>query len=241
MSPSLYTANALMGQPKKLSKGKEPVRSLVPSGDETDTKPKRTLTDEQKQKMKEARERKKQERLVSEEAEKAAQEVLKQQEEQATAAARAKKEAANAKRREVRLKRKADPSSTDKAYGSSSSSLDGTSESAPSNDGDANNATESQPSKPPKKQKRLTAAAAPSDNKENAPPTANLPPQWFSHFVAGILKEKNEQTGVKTTKKELVEKANHQAAEKWKDGYTRERVRGAVDNHVSQMYSMIFR
>lgn len=241
MPPSLYAASAFVGKPTKIDgpvlsakkKGKQRVDSAPSTVDEpsfSDPKPKRQLSEEQKQKMKAARELKKQEKLAAAEAERKAHEEAAAAEADAAAALQAKKEAAAAKRREARLKRKAEAETDTSASGSQSGDSN---VSAPA-------AEEEEPAPKPKKQR--VAKKPKTESVTNADTqTHEKPPQWFEQFVSTIMVEKNEQQGTKTSKKQLQEQAKQTAEAKWQDGYTRERVRNAVDSHIANIYSQIFR
>lgn len=218
----LFAAPVKMGQP-----------TAIGAGGDTDTpvKPKRTLSEETKQKLKEARERKKQEAAAAKaaEAEQTA-EREKAAEEQA-AAERAKKEALLAKRREARLKRKQESSP------------------APATAAPALSEADSEPEKKKKRAPRKEKSPATSSSADQVKPpvttngatlATDQPPAWFEKFIRGILEEKHEQRGTKVTKKDLSREASDHAASKWRDGYTRERVRGELDKHTSNMYGMIF-
>lgn len=66
------------------------------------------------------------------------------------------------------------------------------------------------------------------------------PPTWFTQYVAGVKKEEaklsKEKKPQRQIKKEAIDAAEHQ----WNDGFTRDRVRNEVDNHMSRMYQMMF-
>ncbi|KAI8994442.1 hypothetical protein BC832DRAFT_596198 [Gaertneriomyces semiglobifer] len=182
-------------------------------------KPKRVLTEEQKQKMKESRERKKQEKLEAE------------AREQAEKTEQAKKEAILAKRREARQLKK---QQQQQQQSSASSSVQGD---ASSTDTDAAAPDVEKPDKGkgPAKNPRKRKTSPVNGTGDN-----HKPPGWFEEFITSILREQEEQKGAPVNKRQIQEKGKEHAEVKWHDGYTRERVRGAVDNHVSQMYKMIF-
>lgn len=219
--PSIYAADVQLGKPKKIA-ADDPNKENVPPTD----KPKRTLSEETKQKLKDARERKKQERLdAAKQAEEAAQAEA-QAEADAAAQAQAKKEAAAAKRRETRLKRKAE-------------STNGTPAPTPEPEASGSEPTDPKPKR--QRKKVATPELSASDVQETKKAPSDQPPQWFTKFVTTIMTEKKEQEGVKATKRELKAEGEKAAEQKWADTYTRDRIRHAVDGHLGQMYSMIFR
>lgn len=236
--PSIYAADVQLGKPKKVS---ESVQTPASASASEDAKPKRTLSEETKQKLREARERKKQERL---DAERKAEEERHAAEEAAAEAARqaeAKKAAAAAKRKESRLKRKAEATN-----GVGGSPHTHTPTPPASEAGSASPAEDAPEKKPPKTKRARKSAPLPddlsaADIRETQSAPKDQPPAWFTKFVTTIMTEKKEQEGVKASKKELKAQGERTAEEKWADSYTRDRIRNAVDGHLGQMYSMIFR
>lgn len=225
--PAIYAADVQIGKPKKLVTPETTTTSTA----ETAEKPKRTLSEETKQKLKEARERKKQERIDAQRKEEEEQRAQEEAARQAEAAAQAKREAAALKRKETRLKRKAETQGD-------------VSEPAPIPQ-DTVATTEEKPA--PKKPRRSRKSGAPlspppSDGDETvlSPKGKDQPPAWFTKFVTTIMTEKQANQGVKTSKKELKAEGEKTAEAKWADSYTRDRIRHAVDGHLGQMYSMIF-
>ena len=218
--PSLYAADVQLGKPTKIA---------TTTDANENAKPKRTLSEETKQKLKEARERKKQERLDAALREETAQKEAAEAARQVEADKQAKKEAAAAKRRETRLKRKAEHQQPAKDEVASETSASGSEPPAA-------------PTPKPKRQRKAkTPDLSASDIEETKKATTDQPPQWFTKFVTTIMTEKKEQEGLKATKKELKAEGEKAAEKKWADSYTRDRIRHAVDGHLGQMYSMIFR
>lgn len=66
------------------------------------------------------------------------------------------------------------------------------------------------------------------------------PPAWFKQYVAGVKKEESKVSNDKKPQKQIQLEANQVAENQWKDGFTRDRVRNEVDNHMSRMYQMMF-
>lgn len=250
--PKLYSSDVQLGQPVALngnaqapSKHAPPKKGkakLPPTPDNTpepqpasSDAPKRTLTEEQKQKMKEARERKKQEKMEQQrlQADQAAERVRLELER--VAAAQKKKEEANARRRENRLKRKAESQNGHNGHPESPALSDISSVAAPDSEhGDV----------PPAAQLKKQRKAAPKPNKSVSLQHAEhgeTPPPWFTKFVAGFKSEQKEQEGLKTSKKQLKAEAEQEAKQKWNDQITRGRIQSEVDGHLRSMYDAIFR
>ncbi|KAI8995098.1 hypothetical protein BC832DRAFT_596108 [Gaertneriomyces semiglobifer] len=231
-APSLYTAGTHpSARPKKVDAQPTDLTDagMEPS-DAGSQKPKRVLTEEQKQKMKESRERKKQEKLEAEAREQAEKDRLAKEELERQLQEQAKKEAILAKRREARQLKK----QQQQQQSSASSSVQGD---ASSTDTDAAAPDVEKPDKGkgPAKNPRKRKTSPVNGTGDN-----HKPPGWFEEFITSILREQEEQKGAPVNKRQIQEKGKEHAEVKWHDGYTRERVRGAVDNHVSQMYKMIF-
>lgn len=230
--PSIYAADVQLGKPKKIASDDAYKENVAPTD-----KPKRTLSEETKQKLKEARERKKQERLDAAKQAEEAEQAERDAAQQAEQAAQAKKEAAAAKRREARLKRKASAGPT--------TPEPSTKEDSPVSDAPAADGTSAGPSKPKRQRKAKVEPPTPELTAKEIADTktapGDQPPQWFSKFVTTIMTEKKEQEGIKTSKRELKAAGEKAAEQKWADSYTRDRIRNAVDGHLQQMYSMIFR
>jgi hypothetical protein len=66
------------------------------------------------------------------------------------------------------------------------------------------------------------------------------PPKWFKQYVSSVKKEESSLSKDKKPKKMIAEEAEVQASEQWKNGMVRDRVRNEVDGHMNRMYSMIF-
>lgn len=66
------------------------------------------------------------------------------------------------------------------------------------------------------------------------------PPTWFKQYVAGVKKEEAKVGRDKKPQKQIVQEAQEVAKHQWNDGFTRDRVRTEVDNHMSRMYHMMF-
>lgn len=236
--PSIYAADVQLGKPKKIASDDAYKENVAPTKKEnippTD-KPKRTLSEETKQKLKEARERKKQERLDAAKQAEEAEQAERDAAQQAEQAAQAKKEAAAAKRREARLKRKASAGPV--------TPEPSTKEDSPISDAPAADGTTAGPSKPKRQRKAKveTPELSAQEIADTKKAPGDQPPQWFTKFVTTIMTEKKEQEGVKASKRELKVEGEKAAEQKWADSYTRDRIRNAVDGHLGQMYSMIFR
>jgi hypothetical protein len=68
----------------------------------------------------------------------------------------------------------------------------------------------------------------------------STPPAWFKQYVAGVKKEESKVSNDKKPQRQIQLEANEVAENQWKDGFTRDRVRNEVDNHMSRMYQMMF-
>lgn len=68
------------------------------------------------------------------------------------------------------------------------------------------------------------------------------PPEWFTKYVESVQKEKAAAEGEVSKKQENIIKteALKVAKKSWESGYTRDRVQNEVDNHMNRMYKMIF-
>jgi len=94
-----------------------------------------------------------------------------------------------------------------------------------------------------KKAETDSGVSVSSEEKIEAPKKSkntDVPPPWFTTFVTDTLGEKLEELGMKVSKKELKADGKAAAQEKWENIETRGKVRHAVDNHLSNMYSTIF-
>lgn len=67
------------------------------------------------------------------------------------------------------------------------------------------------------------------------------PPAWFNKYVESVKKEQAQMLEVKVPQKQVKQEAQAAASKSWNDGLTRDRVSNEVDNHMSRMYSMIFK
>lgn len=253
MAPSLYAADAFVGKPKKIHEAStQPPED--PNAGPAQTK-KRVVSEETKAKLREAQQRRKQQRLEKERADQEWEEATRREQEAAAAAAQAKKEAATKKRREARLKRKHDAESS--AGTSDTASVQGPPTAPkketpsppagnpagppPSQDGTLAEEVQAPPAKKQRKERNgPKAATAPVKRGPRNPDNEDAPPPWFNKFVGAMMQEKNEQQGIRVNKKHLKEAATQEAENRWRDGYTRDRVRATVDDHVSRMYGMIF-
>ena len=68
------------------------------------------------------------------------------------------------------------------------------------------------------------------------------PPSWFKAYMLDEAKRRNNEVA-KPEKKPAVELkavASEQASQKWKDGFTRDRVMNEVTRHQSNLYNQIF-
>lgn len=255
--PKLYSADVQLAQPVRVP-GDAPAKAAprgkarpLPTPDHTpephaaaagpanghalngDAKPKRTLTEEQKAKMREARERKKQEKAEQERLQREHEAEQARLLEEAAAAAERKREEAKARRRANRLKRKADQQNG------------GPQEPASSAVSDISSVAEEVPSEPQAKHKRkarkVEQKPVGGHAADHEGPEGEAPPPWFTKFVAGFRSEKKEQEGLKTSKKDLKAEAEREARQKWNDQVTRGRIQSEVDGHLSSMYNAIFR
>lgn len=66
------------------------------------------------------------------------------------------------------------------------------------------------------------------------------PPAWFKSYIQGVRAEEALIAEHKVSKKTTKALANEEAAVKWKEPVTRERVNRSIDNHLQKMYSNIF-
>jgi hypothetical protein len=78
--------------------------------------------------------------------------------------------------------------------------------------------------------KKTVASPVPSDG----------PPAWFKQYVEGVKKEEAKVSKDKKPQRQIRQEANDAAEHQWNDGFTRDRVRNEVDNHMSRMYQMMF-
>lgn len=67
------------------------------------------------------------------------------------------------------------------------------------------------------------------------------PPAWFNKYVESVKKEQAQMLEIKVPQKQVKQEAQEAATKSWNDGLTRDRVSNEVDNHMSRMYSMIFK
>lgn len=220
MAGKLYTADALALPKKPLKRvngattaaaAAAPV-AVVEEQEPPMKKPKRVMSDEQKENMKLARQAKK------DAAEAAAKEAADAAKEAALRLAE-KKAATLEKRRATVARKRAEQSASGSSIAPESVSGD---------------VVVAAPAPEPKRKGKAAAVPAP------AAPVGDTPPNWFNTIIELIERERAEQKGDRVTKKDLKAKAAACAEERWSDGMTRDRVRGAVDNHVSRMYEMIF-
>lgn len=67
------------------------------------------------------------------------------------------------------------------------------------------------------------------------------PPSWFKSYVLDEQKRRNAEKSRKEKQpSSMVKAAAHEiASQKWGDGFTRDKVKNEVDNHMSRLYSMI--
>lgn len=70
--------------------------------------------------------------------------------------------------------------------------------------------------------------------------TEDGPPVWFKQYVAGVKKEEAKVSKDKKPQRQIKQEAIDVAEHQWNDGFTRDRVRNEVDNHMSRMYQMMF-
>jgi hypothetical protein len=260
MAPSLYAADAFVGKPKKIHETPADAKegsgaAASPENGSSKPKPKRVVSEETKAKLREAQQRRKQERLEAERTQNEQEESARREQEASAAAAQAKKAAAAQKRKEARLKRKQTSEGTEEQEDAGSAASSGATsqgsrakatvaqEEPPaagqaSQDGQAAQEVQAPPAK--KQRKEGNGSKAALKKKPRDPSNGDAPPAWFNKFVGAMMHEKNEQQGIRVNKKHLKEAANQEAESRWRDGYTRERVRATVDDHVSRMYGMIF-
>ena len=77
-------------------------------------------------------------------------------------------------------------------------------------------------------------------SKKVATETADGAPTWFKQYVAGVKKEEAKVSKEKKPQRQIKQEAMDVAEHQWNDGFTRDRVRNEVDNHMSRMYQMMF-
>lgn len=68
----------------------------------------------------------------------------------------------------------------------------------------------------------------------------SVPPLWFEKYIQGVKKEEAMVKTEKVPAKQVKIEAQEVAQKSWDDGLTRDRVTNEVDNHMNRMYSMIF-
>lgn len=234
---TLYSADILdLAKPVSAApakKGRAKKAEIVPEPDVEEPvvveegKPKRVATEKQLAalaKAQETRRRKREEAVAAKEAEERVAREAAEREESETQALLAKKEAQKEKRRLAReAKKLATPPD------SSTSSLEDTINRVVHGE-DEEREAEEQPK--PKRQKKTITTLDSTDN-------AN-PPVWFKQYVAGVKKEEAKVSKDKKPQRQIQEEAHQVAEHQWKDGFTRDRVRNEVDNHMSRMYHMMF-
>lgn len=66
------------------------------------------------------------------------------------------------------------------------------------------------------------------------------PPAWFKSYIQGVREEEALLSANKVSKKVTKALANDEAAAKWKEPVTRERVNRSIDTHMQKMYANIF-
>jgi len=81
---------------------------------------------------------------------------------------------------------------------------------------------------------------APVAKKVRIDPHVDGPPSWFTQYVAGVKKEEAKLSKEKKPQRQIKQEAMDVAEHQWNDGFTRDRVRNEVDNHMSRMYQMMF-
>ena len=221
---ALYSAD-LFDNATPVSKPKTPRKKaaakIAPVKEEEEVaapvKPKRVMSEAQKAalaKGQETRKRKREEAAAAEAALVATAEAN-------HAAAEAKK----AKRKQARLAKKEGKQEDTPA--SSSASSDGI-------DGAIDEAVTEVTKLPPKK-RRMKTVPPPS-----APVKDLDPPAWFKQYVSSVKNEENRMAVEKKPKKVVKEESAAVASAKWNDGVIRARVRGELDRHFDNTYSMIF-
>ena len=67
------------------------------------------------------------------------------------------------------------------------------------------------------------------------------PPAWFEKYVQGVKSTENMASTSKKGVRSIKKDAKDTAAEKWKDGMTRDKVHHEIDGHMSRMYQMMFK
>jgi hypothetical protein len=77
-------------------------------------------------------------------------------------------------------------------------------------------------------------------SKKVATETVDGAPVWFKQYVAGVKKEEAKVSKEKKPQRQIKQEAMDVAEHQWNDGFTRDRVRNEVDNHMSRMYQMMF-
>lgn len=183
--------------------------------EEKEEKPKRVASEKQLAALAKAQETRKRKR---EEAEAAAAEQIRLEQEQADKekereeAALAKKEAAKMKRKAARDAKKqlSTPPATESSVGSVAEEIE-------------------------------AGIREPVEKKHKVSESSNDdPPPWFKQYVAGVKREEAKVSKEKKPQRQIKQEANDVAEHQWNDGFTRDRVRNEVDNHMSRMYQMMF-
>lgn len=75
---------------------------------------------------------------------------------------------------------------------------------------------------------------------EKIPEERDEAPKWFKSYIMGVKEEQSRMSALKIPKKQVRFEADQEAAAKWCEPVTRERVNRTVDNHMQSMYSMVF-
>jgi len=91
------------------------------------------------------------------------------------------------------------------------------------------------------KPKQEPAAEPESEPKPKRSKKENEPPVWFKKYVEDVQKEKASIGGEVSKKQENIIKteALKVAKKSWQSGFTRDRVQGEVDNHMNRMYRFL--
>ncbi len=223
---SLYSADILEAAVPVKKQRKTPVKKSDPSQDPnmelvldgksdfTPIKPKKELSEKQKEALKkgqETRRLKQEAKLAAKEAESAEQKKTAESQAQAELEANAKKEAVKEKRRLARLAKKS---------------------------ASATSSTAGDPEAPAFKCGNEEPVVKVKTQKRKRDPDA--PPDWFKSYVTKVKEEEGRQSEVKKPKKEIKAEAAVQAQTQWNDGFVRDRVQNEVDSHMNKMYSMMF-
>lgn len=220
---TLYAADVMdLAKPiEKKKRGKAmptPPASEPSESSEPVTKPKRVMSEKQKEALAKGQEKRRQKKLEQQqEQQRLQEEIVKKEQElkEKEEAMKQKKEAQKEKRRLARLAKK-----------------------------EVSFQTKEEPEVKEKVAKRAASPISQEIEKQvkkvRVKASSQDPPLWFQKYVEGVKREQSMSQEEKKPKKQIQQEAEQVAREKWDNGLVRDRLRNEVDSHMNRMYSMIF-